>query len=118
MTYKNYIKAFLIFIGIIIFSTLTITLLYNKDIININIVRILEIITLALSSILSGFYIGLKSKNKGYINGLILGGIIIITLLILSLIISKKISLINIIAYLLILIVITMSSILGINKRK
>ncbi len=36
MTYKKYIKSLLIFTGIIIISTLLITLLYHKNMINSN----------------------------------------------------------------------------------
>jgi len=118
MTYKNYVKALLIFIGIIMITTLTTTILYNQNIINFTVVKILEIIGLLFSSISSGFYIGLKSKNKGYINGLILGGIISFLLLLFSLLISRKIILTNLVAYVIMIIIITISSILGINKRK
>ena len=118
MTYKNYIKAILIFIIIVITTAFTTTILYNQSIINFIVVKILEIIGLLIASISSGFYIGINSKNKGYINGIILGGLITLILFLLSLLITKKIVLINIIAYTIMIIVITISSILGINKRK
>jgi putative membrane protein (TIGR04086 family) len=95
-----------------------ITFLYHKNIINTKIVTILEITSLIISTITTGLYLGLKSKNKGYINGLSLSGIIIGILLILNILISKKITLINIIIYSLILIITTTSSIIGINKRR
>ena len=118
MTYKNYIKSLLIFLGIILSSSLIITLLYHKNIINTNLVTTLNIISLLISTTITGFYLGIKSKNKGYINGLTLSGIIIGILLILKIIISKKITFINIVIYLFIIIITTTSSIIGINKRR
>lgn len=118
MTYKNYIKSLLIFTGIIIISTLLITVFYHKNMINNNTISILKKLILPISTIITGFYIGLKSKNKAYINGLTLGMIIISIIIIIRLIIVKEIKLINIITYILILLIITISSILGINKKR
>ena len=118
MTYKNYIKSLLIFLGIIISSSLIITFLYHKNIINTKLVTTLTIISLLTSTTITGFFLGIKSKNKGYINGLILSGMIIAILLILKIVISKKITLINILIYLLIIVITTTSSIIGINKRR
>ncbi len=118
MNYKNYIKSLLIFIGIILLSTLLITFLYHKNIINSNILNILKKLILPISTIIIGFYIGIKSKNKAYINGLTIGTIIITIIIFLRLVIIKEIKLINILTYLLILLIITISSILGINKRR
>lgn len=118
MTYKNYIKSLLIFIGIILISTLLITFLYHKDIININSINIFKKLILPISTIITGFYIGIKSKNKAYINGLTIGTIIISIIIFLRLVILKEIKIINIIIYILILLIITVSSILGINKKR
>jgi len=118
MTYKKYINALLLFIGLLIMFSIIATLLYYNNLINTQIVKIIEIISLTISSILSGFYIGKNSKNKGYINGLTLSAFITGIMLIFKLIISKKISLLCIIIYILISIIITSSSIFGINKNK
>ena len=118
MTYKNCIKGLLLFLGTLLILSLLNTILYHYDIINSNMIKILEITTLILSTIISGFYIGIKSKNKGYINGLTLGGIITVILIILKIIINKKITLISILIYLILLLLTISSSILGINKKK
>lgn len=115
---KNYLKAILLFIIIILILSLIITTLYNYNIINSNITKILEIIALLTSSIISGFYIGLKSKNKGYINGLTIGGTITIIILLLNIIINRNITITTILVYLAVMLTITTSSIFGINKRK
>lgn len=118
MTYKNYIKGLLIFICCILITTIIITFLYNKDLITLTVVKILDIISLGLSGIITGFFIGLKSKNKGYINGLIISGIISIILILLNIIINHRINSNSIIAYIILIFLITMSSICGINKKK
>ena len=94
MTYKNYIKSLLIFIGIILISTLLITFLYHKDIININTINIFKKLILPISTIIISIIIFLR------------------------LVILKEIKIINIIIYILILLIITISSILGINKKR
>ena len=118
MTYKKYLIATLLFTGIIVILSLITTILYHNDIINSKIVKVVELITLFISSVVSGLYIGLKSINKGYINGLILGGIITAILLLLNVIITRNITIISILIYLIMIVIITSSSILGINKRK
>ncbi|MBQ7105521.1 MAG: TIGR04086 family membrane protein [Bacilli bacterium] len=115
--YKNYIKSILIFIFIILLFSIINTSLYYFNVTNNIITNIIEIITILVSSFISGFYIGKKSKNKGYINGIILSVIIIVLLLILNIIISRNINIISIIYYLGILLIVTISSIIGINKK-
>lgn len=118
MTYKNCLKGLLTFIITITLSTLILTILYDNNILNLKTIKILEVITLIISSIISGLYMGLTSKNKGYISGLTLSIVVILLLLILTFIINKKINLINFIIYILIIITTTISSILGINNKK
>jgi putative membrane protein (TIGR04086 family) len=118
MTYKNFMKSILIFLTLIIFSTLIITIFYHNNLINLKTVKILELLNLLISSLISGLYIGIKSKNKAYINGLILGSIITFPLILLSILINRKITIISLIIYILVLLIIIISSIIGINKRR
>ncbi len=118
MTYKNILKSFIIFLStIIIFNTIN-TILYYNNILNSNTVQILEILSLAATTIITSFYIGLKSKNKGYINGIIAGSTISIISIVTGLILKEKITILSIITYILIILLATFSSILGINKKK
>lgn len=112
----KYLKAYLLFIIIVIISTLIFSSLSYIDIINEKINNTLSIIMLLISSIISGIYIGIKAKDKGYIEGIKIGllNILIPTIII---IISKKINLIKIILILLIIIATTIGSIIGINKK-
>ena len=118
MTYKNCLKGLIIFLGIIIGISLINTILYYNDLLNSKTIEIIETITLILATIITSFYIGLKSKNKGYINGLITGIVIVVVSLILSLLLKEKITIIKVISYVLIILLSTTSSILGINRKK
>jgi putative membrane protein (TIGR04086 family) len=93
-------------------------MLYYFNITNQLFTNIIKVISILLSSFTTGFYIGKKSKNNGYINGLIQGTIIILILLILNIIFSRNVTLIFFIIYILIIITTTIGSIIGINKKK
>lgn len=118
MTYKNYLKGIIIFVSILLIMIVINTTLYYYDVTNNTITKIIELISLIISSIACGFYIGLKSQTKGYKNGLILGGIIAGIAILLKVVITRNINLVFIGIYLLVLLLITGSSILGINKKK
>lgn len=118
MNYKIYIKNILLFLFIILICSLFNTTLYYFNITNTVITKIISLITIIISLIISGYFIGKKSQNKAYKNGLILSSIIIIIHIILNLITNHKIALISIIYYLLIIIIVTTSSIIGINNKK
>ena len=70
-----------------------------------------------LSILINSFILGIKTKNKGYLEGLKLGFSIIITFLFIRLILKKKI-LKQIVLYLIILISSLLGSIIGINKQE
>ena len=78
--------------------------------------KYLKILIILLSSFFSGFYIGFKSNNKGYING-VKFSLIIISIFLLSSLSVKGFKFISIIYYLIIIIVITLGSMLGINRK-
>ena len=118
MIYKNYLKGLLIFLGIIIGISLINTILYYNNIFSYKIIQLVEMFTLIIATAVTGLYIGLKSKNKGYINGIILGIIIILISLITSFILKEKITIISIITYALLIVLTTGTSILGINRKK
>lgn len=116
---KNYLKniAFA-FLSIIIFIFL-LTLLNYFNIINFNITKIISIISLYLSLIITGYLIGTKAKEKGYLVGIKYGSLFMVIILLINLIILKnKFNLISILYYLLIIIFSTIGSILGIQKKK
>ena len=79
--------------------------------------KYIKLLIILISCLIGGFQIGKTSFKKGYLNGIILGSIIIFIFLLFSIFLnSLKIS--TLIYYFIILIATTLGSILGINKKK
>ncbi len=119
MTYiKNLGIAFGFIIGSLFGVTLIVTLLHYINWIGSKTLSVLEIITPLLSLFIGGFIIGKNSKQKGWLEGLKLGGLFL-TLLILFQYLGLRIhfSVKTILFYALLLISCVFGSMLGINKR-
>ena len=118
----NYIKRIIkplsrIFIYIIIYMFI-LTLLNYFNIISYHTLNILKYIFLFILLIYYSYKIGLGSNSKGYLEGIKFSSIIITILIILNIIFIRNFNFKSIIYYLLILVITTSSSILGINKNK
>ena len=119
MTYiKNLGIAFGFIIGSLFGVTLIVTLLHYINWIGSKTLSVLEIITPLLSLFIGGFIIGKNSKQKGWLEGLKLGGLFL-TLLILFQYLGLRIhfSVKTILFYALLLVSCVFGSMLGINKR-
>jgi len=117
MEIKIYLKSFLSFSITLIFLLLLTTILYYFDLINYNTTKYFKIVTIIISSFISGYIRGYNSINKGYINGLKLSGLIILILFLFSLIV-KEFDLFDIIYYIIILLTTTFGSMVGISKKQ
>ena len=116
MKFINYLKSFLYFI-IPFFSLLLISsIFYYFDILSNEIFRYIKIIIIIISCFISGFKIGKSSLQKGYLKGITLGGLISLLFFIITLF-TNNFKIYQIIYYLIIIIVTTICSILGINKK-
>lgn len=114
---KKYFKSILyIIISILIFNIL-LTIGNYYDIIGNNINIYLKLTTIIISLFIGGFYIGKNSSNKGYIEGIKIGLIIILIEFLLNLSLIHKIKFNIIIYYIITLSSTTLGSILGINKK-
>ncbi len=114
----NYLKAFTITIIIIIISSLIISLLYNYDLINDKIYTTLKMIIPTASILIGGIYIGRRSTNKGYLEGIKSSLIYLIFSFIISFILNSGISLNIIIYYIIMIISSSFGSMIGILKQK
>lgn len=115
----KYLKSLLYTIISILIFTIIITTLNYFNLISGKLLNILQILSMIISVIIGGYYLGKTSCSKGYIQGLKIGLIILTILIPLNLFIFKtpfKISII--IFYIIILISSILGSILGINKKK
>lgn len=118
MKYIKYLMSLLyIFVPIILF-TIIITLLNYFDIINYSILKYLSVLFMIISFLIGGIYIGKKTDEKGWLEGIKVGGISIIILLLFTLIFYGKFLNFERILYYIILITSSMfGSSIGINKK-
>lgn len=115
---KNLVKSFISIFIIIIISTTIITLLSYIGLLNGFVLKIVKIIIPIISIFISAFMLGIKSNNKGYIEGIKLAVLFNLILIFYSLI-SKvnPFNLKNIIFYIIIIFIAIMGSSIGINKK-
>ncbi len=118
----NYIKnvtfSILYIIGFILFLTFILTLFSYFNILSSKVVSIFKILIPVISLFIGGFYLGKRSNKKGWFEGLKLGLIFLILLVIfefLALNINFEVK--NILYYLIILASTSFGSIVGINKN-
>ena len=115
----KYLKSLGLFIGSFLTSNIIITLLSYFGLLNPTIIKILKIIVLISSCLISGIYLGLKANKKGYLEGLKLGGIIIVILTLLTVVLKPiTFNKFTWLYYLIILGLEVGSSMIGINKKK
>lgn len=113
----KYIKSLGLFFIIILFLNIIISLLSYFEIINLNITKIMMIISLIISGLISGIYLGLNSNSKGYLEGIKLSLIILIIFTFFNLIL-RNFNCLTILYYLIIILIISIGSMIGINKKK
>ncbi|MBP3461508.1 MAG: TIGR04086 family membrane protein [Bacilli bacterium] len=118
----NYIKnvsfSILYIIGFILILTFILTLFSYFNIFSDKLVSIFKILIPIISLFIGGYYLGKRSNKKGWLEGLKLGFIFLVLLIIfefLALDIDFKIK--NIIYYLIIISSTSFGSIIGINKN-
>ena len=115
----KYLKTLgLILIIQIIIILLASTLSYF-DIINNTINNIIKLLSVLSSSFIGGIYIGNKSTEKGYLEGIKIGAPLSITMIIISIFLFKNnINVWKILYYISILLLTVIGSIIGINKKE
>ena len=111
--------SFLYIIGSILVITFIITLLNYFNIISDKVISIFKILIPIISLFIGGFYLGKRSNSKGYLEGLKLGTLFSIFLLIFNfLALNNSFKLKYLLFYLIIIISSILGSMIGINKRK
>lgn len=116
---KNIGKSLLYIFSIIIISTFLITILNYFNIIGSKIVAILKIFIILISMFIGGYSIGKNSKQKGWLEGLKLSGIVVVILVLFKYLgLQDKFSINHLIYYLILVISCTLGSMIGINRKK
>lgn len=111
-------KSFLYMIIILFASTIIITLLNYINIFGNKLTTLAKIVISVISFFTGGFIMGKNSKQKGWLEGIKIGSIIIVILLLLNYIILKQsFDLKNIVFYLILLSSSIFGSMIGINKN-
>lgn len=114
---KNIILSLLYYLAIILVSIFIVTVFGYFNIFESSTINLLKTLISFISIFISSFIIGTKSVKNGYVEGLKIGGIVVILFLIISLtfgIFSWK----SLIYYLIILIVSSLGGMVGINFKK
>ena len=111
--------SFIYIIGTILLMTFIITILNYFNIISDKIISIFKILIPIFALFVGGFYIGKNSNSKGYLEGIKLGLIFSIFLLIFNfLAFNNSFKIKYLLFYLIIISSCTLGSMIGINKRK
>lgn len=115
----KYLKSCLWAIGIILITVLLSSSLSYFNIINNVFKNILEILGSLLGFFIAGLNIGTKSQNKGYLEGIKVGGILVVLFLVLSqLLFRDSFSIWKLLYYIVLLLLSVAGSITGINSKK
>lgn len=111
---KKYINVALIPLASILICS---TLFSIINLFEITIHPAFYLISMILISLAMGYLTGRKCKDKGYLKGLIVGGIFIATIFLISIIITREIKIYTILYYLIILTSTTLAAMIGVNKQ-
>lgn len=93
------------------------TLLHYFDVFSPNTIKTLKLLSVILSMLIGGIYIGRKSNKKGYLEGVKIG-LVFIVLIFLFTLISKNFAFKSLIYYFIILISSTVGAMIGIQIKK
>ena len=114
---KNYLISLGYFFTILLISTLIQTILNYFNLLNTNIISIIKLLIPILSIFIASYKLGTKSKQKGYLEGIKIGIIIIVIFITITLL-TDKLSIKSLLYYLILMIASILSSMIGINKKK
>ncbi len=115
--FKNLFHSFLFFFIVILISTLFLTLFHYFDIVGTNIISFLKKIIPIVTIFISGYKVGNNSEKKGYLEGIKIGGLIIMIFVILLLLLNQF-TLKSLLYYFILLLTSVLGSMVGINKKK
>ena len=112
----KYVKGMLFFLVPFITLLFIITIFYYFDILSNQSIKYFKFIILLLSCLIGGVYVGKQSKNKGYLNGIILSSIVLVFFFLITLFFGNfKWQIL--VYYLIIMLTTTIGSMIGINRK-
>ncbi len=116
---KNLGMSFIYIISTILIFTFIISILNYFNIFNDKVTSIFKIIIPITAMLIGGFYIGKRSNKKGFLEGIKLGGIFSIFLIIFNyLAFDNSFKIKYLLFYLILIITCILGSMIGINRKK
>lgn len=115
---KNLGKSFLYIISILFISTILITILNYFNIFGSKLVTFFKIVIALISMFIGGYIMGKNANQKGWLEGLKLGFIILAILVLINyLILRQSFDIRNLVYYLILLSSTIFGSMIGISKK-
>lgn len=114
---KNLFSSLILFFSSVIIATFVLTLLSYFSLLGPGIVSILKLLIPLFSIAVAGYRLGKQSEKRGYIEGIKIGTLAILSFLVLVLLLDKF-TIKSLLYYLIILLTAILSSMIGINKKK
>ena len=114
---KKYTISTTLTITLILALLFFITTIYYFNLITMKTFSILKLLVILISTFITSFLLGTKTKNKGYLEG-IKQSLILIVIFLIPTIITSNFNLKVFIYYLIILITGSLGSMIGINRKK
>ncbi len=114
---KKYIKPTLMSLGLIILYMSILLILAYTGVMGLKGIFIINSIIMTILLLFLGMRNGKKTSKKGYLEGLKIGGITVLVLLLINLIFYRSFSLVLFLYYLVLIASSTIGSILGINLK-
>ena len=115
---KNISISIAIGILLILVLAFIFNIFYYFNALSQNTFNIIKILIPILSFFISAFILGMKSKKKGWLEGLKIGIIYLIIMILINLIFIHEFNISSIIYYLILLLSTIFGSMIGINKKK
>lgn len=114
---KKFIRPLIYSIVFMLVLTFIITLLNYINLISGLPLRIIKVIIPIISFLIAGFMVGKNSLKKGWLSGIEIGIILTVIFIIVNLLLKEKITIYLILYYSGLIIVSTLGSMFGINKK-
>ncbi len=115
---KNLSKILGITILMILGLSFLNTILYYFDIIASSVSSVMKLITPLISFFIGSYFLGKKAKKKGFLEGLKLGGILILLFLIIGSLTKHSFSIKMMFYYFILLFTASVGGMAGINRKK
>ena len=113
---KNYGYSILIVFGSILLINLITTILNYFNLVSSNTISIINFVMMIISIFVSSYILGTKSKEKGYLEGLKFGGIVVLLFILLVLLFDRFVVK-SLIYYSILILTSILGSMVGINRK-